>query len=237
MAKYPVRMNDDARLVRLVGWLFLLVTFGAFVQSYFVPLAQGSFESANIWMHPHAVVSFAFAALFIAQPSMVLRKNWTWHRIIGWSLAALVAGAVISGLGVQLGMWPTVPSDENNHIPAAFRLFSLLPCLVLFFVLAVILKKRSDWHWRLMIHAALAPVGTAIGRFTRQLEDPFIPAGPMINLITLIFILTLLASDKMRYGRTHPANWLGLVVFVASCVLALYISGTDWWNAMRLGKQ
>ncbi|MEO0699152.1 MAG: hypothetical protein AAFY81_05470, partial [Pseudomonadota bacterium] len=60
---------------RVIGLIFLAITFGGFVQSYFIPLANGEFVAVNEWMHPHAVVSFAFAALFVAQP-------WDWPRFV-----------------------------------------------------------------------------------------------------------------------------------------------------------
>lgn len=235
MAKYPIRIDDDARFVRLIGWLFFAVTISAFVRSYFAPLSRGEFISANFWMHPHALVSFAFAGLFIAQPWMVLKRNMRWHRIIGWTLGALVLGAVVTGVAVQFAMWPTVPEDENNLVPAAFRLFQLLPCLAGFFVLGIILRRRSDWHWRLMVHSALAPVGTSIGRFTRMWPDGPIPPGPMINLILVSFVVCLLVSDKIRYGKTHLANWLGLIVFVVTVPLSLTVASSDWYAELTLG--
>lgn len=235
MASYPVRIEDDARFVRAIGWVFLALTFGAFVQSYFVPLARASFVSANLWMHPHAIVSFAFAALFIAQPSLVLAKNWRWHRIVGWTLAALVVGAVVTGAAVQLAMWPTVPEDANNLTPAAFRMFQLLPTLAIFFAAAVLLRRRPDWHWRLMIHAALAPIGTALVRFARMIPDPPLPPGPLVTLSVLLVIIGLLVSDRGRYGRFHPANWIALAAHVATTALSLAIAGSQWYERIALG--
>ena len=233
---YPVRQADDARFVRAVGWILLAITLGAFVQSYFVPIARGEFEAANVWMHPHALVSFAFAALFIAQPWLILRENWQLHRHVGWVVGLLVLGAVVSGIAVQLGMWPTVPEDTANRIPAAFRLFQLLPTLSLFFIGGVLMRARTDWHWRLMVHAAYAPVGTAMARFVRMIPDPPTgDAGPILSLLLLCGILALVASDKVRYGRVHPANWIGLAFYVATVPLSLYLSGTAWYEGLSLG--
>lgn len=232
MAKYPVEIDRDARFVRIIGWIFLLITFGAFVQSYFIPLANGSFEAANVWMHPHAIVSFAFALLFIAQPQLVLKRNWRVHRTIGSLLGVLVLGAVISGVGVQLGMWPAPSLEAGNGVSSAFRLFQLLPTLVVFFVAGVLLRKRQDWHWRLMVHAAYAPVGTAVGRFVRQIPDPPMGgAGQFLSFLLLLGVIALLASDKIRYGRFHPANWIGLVFYIATVFLSLSIGFSDWFEA------
>ena len=192
--------------MRIIGWIFLAITLGAFVQSYFIPLAQGAFVSPEAWMHPHAVVSFAFAALFVAQPWLILKRNQKAHRVVGWILGALVAGAVVSGVAVQFEMWPTVPEDTQNRIPASFRLFQLLPTLAGFFVAGVLMRKRPDWHWRFMLHAAYAPVGTAVGRFVRMIpEDVMAETGPLLSGGLLLGIIVFLICDKARYGRVHAA--------------------------------
>ena len=236
MVKYPVRMEDDARFLRIIGWLLFAITVGAFVQSYFIPVSRGEFASANVWMHPHAIVSFAFAALFIAQPWLVLKRSWRWHRVLGWVMGVLVLGAVVTGVAVQFGMWPTVPEDVQNRIPAAFRLFQLLPTLFLFFVAGILARKRPDWHWRLMLHAAYAPVGTAVGRFVRLIPDPpFGGSGPFLSFILLLGIIGILASDKVRYGRVHLANWLGLAFYILTIPLSLFIANTGWYTRISLG--
>ncbi|MEM9084679.1 MAG: hypothetical protein AAGB23_02000 [Pseudomonadota bacterium] len=235
MTKYPIRMDDDARFMRVVGWIFLLITFGAFVQSYFVPIARGEFVSVNEWMHPHAIVSFVFAALFIAQPWLVLERNWNAHRYVGWALGAMVAGAVITGLAVQFAMWPTVPEDTQNRIPASFRLFQLLPTLAGFFIAAVLLRKRMDWHWRFMFHAAYAPMGTALGRFVRMIPDLPEGGGPVLSGLLLAGLVIFAVSDKVRYGRVHAANWIGLAFYIATVPLSLWIAGTDWYTQISLG--
>lgn len=237
MAKYPTRLDDDARFLRVIGWIFLAITIGAFVQSYFIPLAQGNFAAANFWMHPHAVVSFIFAALFIAQPWLVLKRNWRWHKVIGWTLGLLVAGAVITGVGVQFGMWPVSEDNGGGRVASAFRLFQLLPTLAIFFVAAVLLRKRPDWHWRLMMHSAYAPVGTALGRFVRQIPDPPMGgAGQFLSFLLVMGILGFLASDWIRYRRIHAANWIGLAFHLATMLLSLMIGFSDWYTRLTLGN-
>ncbi|MEO1648939.1 MAG: hypothetical protein AAFR32_08995 [Pseudomonadota bacterium] len=235
LAKYPIRLDDDARFMRLMGWIFLLITFGGFVPTYFIPLARGEFVTFNEWMHPHAIVSFVFAILFLAQPWLILERNWRWHKYIGWVLAALVAGAVITGVAVQLAAWPTVPEDNTNRSPASFRLFQLLPTLAGFFIAAVLLRKRQDWHWRLMFHAAYAPMGTAFGRFVRMVPDLPAGGGPVLSGLLLAGLVAFALSDKIRYGRVHSANWIGLAFYIATVPLSLWISNTDWFVQLSLG--
>lgn len=215
----------------------LAITLSAFVPTYFLPMARGEFSSTNVWMQPHTWVSFAFAALFIAQPWLVLKRNWRGHKVIGWILGALVFGAAITGVAVQLAVWPTVPEDSKNLVPAAFRLFQVLPTLVLFFVAGVLMRKRQDWHWRLMLQAAYAPVGIGFRRFVDMIQG--LPAGtdgPLLSLLIVAGLAAILVSDKVRHGRTHLANWCGLAFFVLTMALSLFIAGTDWYARLTLGQ-
>lgn len=230
-------MDNDARFMRIAGWIMLAITLSAFVPTYFVPMARGTFASANFWMQPHTWVSFAFAAFFIAQPWLVLKRNWRWHRFIGWLLGALVLGAAITGVAVQWAVWPTVPEDTKNLVPAAFRVFQVLPTLVLFFLAGFLLRKRPDWHWRLMLQSGYAPVGIALRRYVDMI--PGLPPGtdgPLLSLMILIGLVAILVSDKIRYGRTHLANWLGLAFFILTAALSLAIASTDWYARIALGQ-
>ena len=137
---------------------------------------------------------------------------------------------------MQFAMWPTVPEDATNRSSASFRLFQLLPTLAGFFVAGALMRKRRDWHWRLMFHAAYAPMGTAFGRFVRQIRDLPAGGGPVLSGLLLLGIIAMLVSDKMRYGRVHPANWIGLVVYIATVVLSLWIANTDWYAKLSLGQ-
>jgi hypothetical protein len=48
--------------------------------------------------------------------------------------------------------------------------------------------------------------------------------------------VAILVSDKIRYGRIHPANWIGMGFNILTTVLSLYIAGTAWYAAVSLGQ-
>ena len=97
------------------------------------------------------------------------------------------------------------------------------------------MRKRQDWHWRLMFHSAYAPIGTALGRFVRQVPDLPEGGGPILSFLIFLGIVAMLVSDKVRYGRVHPANWIGLVFYILTVPLSLWIASTDWYAQISLG--
>ncbi|MEL6485555.1 MAG: hypothetical protein AAFQ13_00225 [Pseudomonadota bacterium] len=229
-------LDRDARFLSTMAIILLIMTLAAFAPRYFVPIAQGRYDPPanwNFWMHPHAIAGFGFSVLFIIQPALIARQKFAAHRMLGWVGAALVVVSVVSGVGVQLGTFPTMRGDESNIVGGAFRLFQSLPMMVGFFVAAVILRRRTDWHWRFMYMAAYAAVGTIIGRlFLHFTPMDAQMVGIMVGPANLAFVLVLPISDKIRQGRVHPASWVSLGVFVALQIIVAPIALSEAWMSM-----
>ncbi|HKK92028.1 MAG TPA: hypothetical protein VJ925_01300, partial [Longimicrobiales bacterium] len=123
-----------------------------------------------------------------------------------------------------------------NIVGGAFRLFQSLPMMVGFFVAAVILRKRPDWHWRFMYMAAFAAVGTIIGRLYLHFTpmDPDL-VGMMVGPANLAFVLVLPISDKLRHGRIHRASWISLAVFIVFQAVLAPFALSGWWAAIATG--
>ncbi len=223
----------DARFLRAMAVILLVMTLAGFAPRYLLPLAQGTYNPPaawNMWMHPHAIAGFGFSLLFISQPTLIMARKFGAHRVSGWIAAGVVFLSIVSGVGVQLGMFPTSPGDASNIMGGAFRLFQSLPMMAAFFAAAWALKRRPDWHWRFMYMAAFAAVGTIIGRLY-QYYTP-IPAeaiGPLVGAANLLFVLFLPVSDKIRRGRVHKASWISLGAFIGFQIFVAVLLGSGWW--------
>lgn len=235
--RYPIRIDEDARFMRAVAWALLVLTVIGFVPTYFVPLSDGSFLSDLLWMHPHAIAGFAFAAFFIAQPTMVLKRNWKLHRTMGLIVGITVIASAITGVAVQFEAFPRGPETAEKVISDSFRTFQLVPLMLGFFVAGVMMRRRPDWHWRLMYLAAITPFGTVVGRYVRAADQMFPTegiAGPVLTFINLLIFIALIVYDLVRYRRVHRASWIGLVAFLATTALSLSIGFSDWWQGIAL---
>ncbi|MFN2098824.1 hypothetical protein [Altererythrobacter sp. MF3-039] len=229
----------DARFLRVMAIILLVMTIAGFMPRYILPIAQGAYDppaSWNVWMHPHAIAGFGFSLLFIIQPTLIARGNFALHSRMGWIGAALVALSVVSGVGVQLGMFPTARGDESNIVGGAFRLLQSLPMMAGFFIAAYLLRARPGWHWRFMYMAAFAAVGTIIGRLF-QYYTPMPPEmiGAMVGPANLAFVLVLPISDKLRHGRVHKASWISLAVFIAFQAVVAPFAFSDTWIGFATG--
>ena len=55
------------------------------------------------------------------------------------------------------------------------------------------------------------------------------------RLVLVMGLVAMCVSDKIRYGRVHWANWIGLLFNIATVPLSLYLASTDWYAALSLG--
>ena len=223
----------DLRFVQVSAALLLLLTVVAFTPRYIAPIFGGEYDAPNPWMHPHAFAGFVFASIFLLQPILIARGNLRLHRLSGRIAGVLVILAVISGVGVQLGMFPAPKGDLSNRFAASFRLFQTLPAMVIFFGAALALKRKTAWHWRFMYLAAFSAFNTVTHRLLKYysgMEEADIM--PLVGLMTLLPVVILPIYDKLEHGKVHPASWIGLLLMFALQGLAFSILSTPFWASL-----
>jgi hypothetical protein len=96
---------------------------------------------------------------------------------------------------------------------------------------AVRLRRRTDWHRRLMFCGMAALTGPGFGRL---LPMPlFIPfAGEYMVAISLLFPAAGMIFDRRRNGRIHPAWWWGVAAIVGGQIIAELVART--WLGLSL---
>ena len=228
--------QSDLRFVQISAALLLVMTVVAFTPRYIAPIFGGEYDAPNPWMHPHAFAGFVFASIFLLQPILIARGNIALHRLAGRIAGVLVILAVISGVGVQLGMFPAAEGDLSNRFAASFRLFQTLPAMVIFFGAALLLKRRTAWHWRFMYLAAFSAFNTVTHRLLKYYSDmPEADIMPLVGLLTLVPVVILPIYDKIAHGTVHPASWIGLVLMFVLQSIAFSILSTAFWAGLVNG--
>ena len=97
--------------------------------------------------------------------------------------------------------------------------------------LAVIYRKRPEYHKRLMLLATLGLVITPLARISRMMALPFDPPAIGGMILSDIFFAALVAFDLKKHGRLHPATlWAG-GAYLLSQPLRVAIGNTEAWQA------
>ena len=175
--------------------VMVIVVIGGFLNLWL----QGVTSFAAPWpVHLHAVVFMGWVGFFTLQVILATRGSQALHRRLGWIALAYV---------------PAILASRRWR----FRLEPLM-ALVGFVALtgaAVALRRRTDWHRRLMMCGMAALLVTPVNRWM-PVPVLFAVMSLASSLVILLFPLAGMVRDKRRSGRVHPAWAWGLGALVAT---------------------
>jgi uncharacterized membrane protein YozB (DUF420 family) len=205
----------------------LLVVVVGFARSYYLGRFFGAPRLTSL-VHLHGLVSTSWMLLFLTQTSLVAARRTDLHRRLG------LAGLVVAVLVVVVGYLTAIEAARLGRMPpgAPSSLgFLAIPLgtVVSFGVLAglaLVKRRRSESHKRLMLLATIAMLPPAFARMGRLVEmegPPFAIGG------TCLLVLTCLAWDRMAHGRVHPAFLWGGLLLMLSLPLRFAMGGTEAW--------
>lgn len=216
-------VRSEERFFLILAWAMALTIVGGF--SINLVLGRSTFAVPAIF-HIHAFVFFGWVALYLAQNTLVASGNVALHRRLGWIAMAWIP------LMVTFGIAMTVVSLRRNGGPPFFDMREFAtgnPIALLGFAglagTAIMMRRRTDWHRRLMLCAMAGLTGPGLGRLLPMpLLIPF--AWWIANLATLIFPIIAVVADRRRHGRVHPALLWGIGVLLGALLLGETIAYT-----------
>jgi len=212
--------------------LISLVVFAGFARTYYLKFAFGT-PSLPWLLHLHGIIMTAWVLLFLTQVTLVANHRVDLHRRLG------VAGIFLAALIVTVGTAAAIRlarrdvlAHPNSNYPLAFLALQLLGLLLVFAILvasALLLRRRPEYHKRLMLLAFLRLLPPAVTR----LPLSFIQTGgiPVIVAVDVLAVFLVLLVDTIKNRRLHPALAWGGLLLAGSDFLVIYISGTAAWLA------
>lgn len=158
-------------------------------------------------LHVHGVVFLGWTILYVVQTGLVARGSVALHKRLGW------LGAVLATAMVPLGILMTVAMIRRGATPFFFEPAYFLvmnPVSVLTFgglvAAAIVNRRRTAWHRRLMFCAQAFVIGPAFGRLLPMpLLAPY--AGWAVFAAVMVLPAIGIWADRRRTGRVHPA-WI-----------------------------
>jgi hypothetical protein len=192
--------------------VFLAAAVAGF--GFFFAIGASSFASPW-WVHVHALTMVGFLGLYVAQSWLVHRGDLATHRRLG------VAGAVVSVWLVVYGSWAITQTIALGRIAPFFTANFFLAMdwtnMAVFAGLAwaaLAMRRRPDWHKRLMFGAMLSLMSVAWGRLI--LPQVFDQRGIVLILVVLLgHVAAAMLFDRRALGRIHPAHWWTVGALVA----------------------
>lgn len=228
-AATPRALRDETFFVRLALGLALFIVFG-FAQFQL----RGMVDVARFpWVvHAHALAMVSWLALVVAQPRLARRDARVWHRRLGWLGAGLTLAIVV------FASLTGIAAVRDGFVPPFFTgayFLSLVHVSIVAFAAmvawAVALRRRTDWHRRLIIGSTVLLMEPALGRL---LPMPLLGGwGEWLAMVFQLGALVILAGhDRRTLGRVHPATLVSGAVVVAVHVVIELVSRTSPMTAL-----
>jgi hypothetical protein len=199
------------------------------VAGFSVNLAMGrSSFAVPLVYHLHAGVFFGWIALFVTQVGLVAGGNVALHRRLGWLSAVWVPVMVAMGIMITLASMRRTGGpfffDANEFMISNPIGLATFAGLVGF---AVAMRKRTDWHRRLMLSAMASIMGPGFGRLVpTPLLVPW--AWEISSALGMVFVLAGMWRDKRAKGAVHPAWFVGLAAGLGWIVLGQMLAYQPW---------
>ncbi|HEY7872071.1 MAG TPA: hypothetical protein VIC31_05075 [Rudaea sp.] len=220
------RISAERHLYPWVPLGVAALIFAGFAQTFYLKTWFAS-PVLPLLLHVHGLLMTAWVLLFLVQTRLIAKHRVDLHRRLGMFGAVLmvlvfVAGVVTAIHAAKLGHSPGPPPLVFLTVP----LFNIVAFAILVGS-ALALRRRSDWHRRLMLVATLNMLPPALARATMQYLH--VPALPVAFGLTDIAIISALVYDTIRHRRVHPAFACGLGLVLLWEAAALAFGNTAAW--------
>jgi hypothetical protein len=195
---------------------------------FFSTISSSTFELTPV-LHLHGAAFTTWMVLLVLQSTLISAGRVDVHRRVG------VAGAVLGACMMVLGAYVAITRFRAGVLtlgpgfPVGMLLAIALATIVVFPVLfgsALVLRRRTDFHKRLVLLATMELVIAAVARL------PVINSlgPPAFFGVTDLFVVALVVYDLSTRGRIHPATLWGGLFFIASQPLRLAIGFSGPWE-------
>ncbi len=181
-----------------------------------------------LWMHGAAFSGWMI--FFVLQSALVRVHKVGVHRLLGWFGAALAATMVPLGITVAVVMTRFDVFVLRQKGAETFISIPFIDMLVfgVLVALAIVWRKRPEYHRRLLFIATCELMDAAIGRFDFWFNHSIFYIG--LDLLIVVGML----RDWQVDGKVHKVYWYALpamAVLQAGAVYAWRVNPT-WWQGI-----
>lgn len=215
-------MEKTYRFLPYYFTVFTVLVIYCFYQSYFgefpdfkgvvSPIGNVPITITRI-THFHAFVIMAWLLMLIVQPILILKKQLSWHRLLGKISYGLVALMVLSFILIvrqeQL--------REKNLFVFAANLVDPIVFTVMY-GLAIYYRKKPAYHARFMVMTIIGFIGPAFARIQ----------GPALETVFALFVIFLVIEWRTR--KVYKPYLIGLGYYVTNLgiVAYLFLGKPEW---------
>jgi hypothetical protein len=198
---------SEHRYFSAVALTVTVIVLAGFIPLYTLRLLRHD-PNLTLLVHAHGFVMTSWIALFLTQTLLIAKHRVDLHRRLGMFGAGLAVVVLMVGVPTLIN----AAARRSHHVHSNRFLWMLAAfdgiALIVFAGLvgsAVLLRKRGDYHKRLMLLATLSLLGQAFGRLTAYARGLHGDSDLGVLLLGAVTVLACAIVDKARWHRLHPA--------------------------------
>ena len=174
-----------------------------------------------LYVYGHGAALTAWFIWFCVQTTAVNNGRVDLHRRLGAVGVTIGILVLISGTAAAMGLAPrllekygNIDSDFSRIAGVVLGNIGMLVAFTGFLVAAVLNRRKSEIHKRLMY---LASIGIILPAFGRIAKFPMIdlPEPPLAFAGLLTFLVMLGIFDRTNNGSVHRVTWVGGIALLA----------------------
>jgi hypothetical protein len=168
----------------------------------------------------HVAVFSTWVIFFLFQSALVRTRNISLHRTLGWFGAALGTAIPVLGISTAITMAQfRISNFHATHTEADLIVqFFDMASFTIPFALAILWRKKLEFHRRLILIATCALTSAAFGRFPIPVLRDYFYIG--VDLLILLGVTRDLIVDR----RVHKVYLYSLPILAFSQIIVLTAS-------------
>jgi hypothetical protein len=220
--------QTSRRAFLVVALTAAAIVLWGFWRTYLEPLLGGGVD--RIWLiHLHAAVFFGWLLILTLQASLVARGRVAWHRRVGRAGAAYGTLVFCIGVAVSVGAPAAhvVAGQQPIDRASIVVIYNLTDIVIFggFFAAAMLFRRHTDRHPRLIVSATVALAGAAVGRV--------LPGGTLqYFLVWLLPLFAVMGIDLWTRRRLHIVSLLSLGVFTLEFFKVPIFAESTLWTGL-----
>ena len=221
--------DTGSRFYQICAIAALGVAAAGFFLTYLRPMATGTFEGPS-YAHVHGALLAGWLLLVAAQGFLV-RKRLAVHRTLGWAAAVLAPSILVTT--VVVGAEAARRDILRSGASAVDTVLGTITTPLIFLLLvsaALLLRKKAQWHKRLIFLATVAILWPAWFRWRHFLPEMPRPDIWLAVVLSDLPIAVAALRDRFRFGAVHPAYLVAGLALVAEQSAEVLLFGTPGWH-------
>jgi hypothetical protein len=211
--------------------LIAVVVFVGFAPTFYLRGAFNPHKELSILLHVHGFALSAWIVLFVTQTVLIVNGSPSLHRRLGWVMTGFAACIVVLMSAAIVEQLRRVPPEPPPPVALALGAFDIIVFSTLVSS-AILLRKRADWHKRLLLSATILLPGAPITRIVLLLGVHDVTKIMLLApLLTDLLFVPCFIYDFRSRSRVHPAYLVGLGLVLMDEIVQPTVLALPAWTA------